>query len=158
VKLSQVGAADGTWLVETIRRTTYSKQVTVDLVKPVPTLPEPKGQRQRAGTSGSRCSWRHTWATRRRGSRARRVPRSSSGSGRDEGVSSKTDLFVRTALAQQGKPYVYGASGPNSWDCSGFVQWLAGQVGISFSKPVSSAGGDLPQPGHDVDGGAGEAH
>jgi cell wall-associated NlpC family hydrolase len=32
-----------------------------------------------------------------------------------------SERFVQLAYAQRGKPYVYGARGPNSWDCSGFV-------------------------------------
>ena len=33
---------------------------------------------------------------------------------------------VQTAYAQVGKPYVYGASGPNSFDCSGLVIYCYG--------------------------------
>jgi cell wall-associated NlpC family hydrolase len=35
-----------------------------------------------------------------------------------------------------GKPYVYGAAGPNAFDCSGLTQYLAGVMG--FSIPRSS--------------------
>ncbi|KAA9164065.1 NlpC/P60 family protein [Amycolatopsis acidicola] len=39
---------------------------------------------------------------------------------------------VSFALAQQGKPYVWGAKGPDSYDCSGLVlaAWAAAGVGI----------------------------
>ncbi|MDI5963530.1 NlpC/P60 family protein [Streptomyces sp. SL13] len=33
-----------------------------------------------------------------------------------------------------GSPYVYGATGPSSFDCSGFVQWSYAQVGISLPR------------------------
>jgi peptidoglycan DL-endopeptidase CwlO len=33
-----------------------------------------------------------------------------------------------------GSPYVYGATGPNAFDCSGFVQWSYAQVGISLPR------------------------
>lgn len=40
--------------------------------------------------------------------------------------------FLRIAEAQTGKPYVWGAEGPDSFDCSGLVKWALGQVGVSF--------------------------
>jgi peptidoglycan DL-endopeptidase CwlO len=39
---------------------------------------------------------------------------------------------LRTALEQRGKPYVWGAAGPNSFDCSGLVMWAFAQEGISL--------------------------
>ncbi|MFF0308658.1 NlpC/P60 family protein [Streptosporangium sp. NPDC004379] len=39
---------------------------------------------------------------------------------------------VRWALTQQLKPYVWGAEGPNSFDCSGLVLWAYQKVGISL--------------------------
>jgi cell wall-associated NlpC family hydrolase len=39
---------------------------------------------------------------------------------------------VRAALTQRGKPYVWGAAGPNSYDCSGLVVWAFAQEGISL--------------------------
>ena len=51
---------------------------------------------------------------------------SSSGSGSSSGVSASVYAAVQTAYAQVGKPYVYGASGPNSFDCSGLVIYCYG--------------------------------
>ena len=63
-------------------------------------------------------------------------------------------VAVNTALAQQGKPYVWAGAGPNSFDCSGLVQYAYAAAGISLphssrmqstiGTPVSRA--DL-QPG-----------
>jgi cell wall-associated NlpC family hydrolase len=39
---------------------------------------------------------------------------------------------VQYALAQQGKPYVFAASGPSSFDCSGLVMAAWSQVGVSL--------------------------
>jgi len=39
---------------------------------------------------------------------------------------------VRAALTQRGKPYVWGAAGPDSYDCSGLVVWAFAQEGISL--------------------------
>jgi cell wall-associated NlpC family hydrolase len=35
--------------------------------------------------------------------------------------------FAETALTKLGKPYVWGATGPNQFDCSGLVDWSAQQ-------------------------------
>jgi peptidoglycan DL-endopeptidase CwlO len=45
---------------------------------------------------------------------------------------------VSTALAQQGKPYVWAAAGPNSFDCSGLVQYAYAAAGISLPHSSSA--------------------
>lgn len=40
--------------------------------------------------------------------------------------------FIRLVLAQEGKQYVWGAEGPNTFDCSGLIMWALGQIGIPF--------------------------
>ena len=40
---------------------------------------------------------------------------------------------VRAAMTRIGAPYEWGAAGPSSFDCSGFVVWSYNQVGISVS-------------------------
>ena len=69
-------------------------------------------------------------------------------------VSSAAQTAVNTALAQVGDRYVYGATGPNSFDCSGLTSFSYKAAGISlprtskaqstFGTPVSK--GNL-QPG-----------
>jgi cell wall-associated NlpC family hydrolase len=39
---------------------------------------------------------------------------------------------IQQALSQVGAPYVWGASGPNSFDCSGLVKWAYGRSGVSL--------------------------
>jgi cell wall-associated NlpC family hydrolase len=41
-------------------------------------------------------------------------------------------IAVNTALAQQGKPYVWGGAGPSSYDCSGLVQYAYARAGIAL--------------------------
>jgi cell wall-associated NlpC family hydrolase len=41
---------------------------------------------------------------------------------------------VNAALSRLGAPYVWGATGPNSFDCSGLTQWAYGQAGISIPR------------------------
>ncbi|MEU6858230.1 NlpC/P60 family protein [Glycomyces sp. NPDC046736] len=39
---------------------------------------------------------------------------------------------VKFALDQRGEPYVWGAAGPNSWDCSGLILGAYAQLGITL--------------------------
>lgn len=41
-------------------------------------------------------------------------------------ASGSSNGAVNRAMAQLGKPYVYGAAGANAFDCSGLVQWAFG--------------------------------
>jgi cell wall-associated NlpC family hydrolase len=45
---------------------------------------------------------------------------------------------IRTALAQVGKPYVFGAAGPNGFDCSGLTMFAYAAAGISLPHSSSS--------------------
>lgn len=47
---------------------------------------------------------------------------------------------VNTAIAQTGKPYVYGASGPDSFDCSGLLYYSFKQNGYSVPRAIRNAG------------------
>lgn len=49
-------------------------------------------------------------------------------------VQNRARIAVRFALAQRGKPYVYGASGPHSYDCSGLVKAAWRYAGISLPR------------------------
>ena len=42
--------------------------------------------------------------------------------------------FLNSALSRQGLPYVWGAAGPKSFDCSGLVQWALAQAGIRMPR------------------------
>jgi cell wall-associated NlpC family hydrolase len=65
-----------------------------------------------------------------------------------------TDLpakMARKALTKLGSPYVWGAAGPTTFDCSGLVVWAYGQVG----KPgLPHYTGDLYQLGTKVSRGS----
>ncbi|WP_054812138.1 NlpC/P60 family protein [Nocardia arizonensis] len=41
---------------------------------------------------------------------------------------------LAAATTQVGKPYEWGGVGPNSWDCSGLVQWAFRQVGVRLPR------------------------
>ena len=42
--------------------------------------------------------------------------------------------LIDTAKSYIGTPYVYGGSTPSGFDCSGFVKYVYGQIGISLSR------------------------
>ncbi|WP_255256409.1 C40 family peptidase [Mycobacterium avium] len=41
---------------------------------------------------------------------------------------------VKAALSKLGRPYVWGAKGPNVFDCSGLTQWAWGQAGVKLGN------------------------
>lgn len=43
-------------------------------------------------------------------------------------------VAVDAALGRRGSPYVWGATGPNQFDCSGLTQWAYAQAGISIPR------------------------
>lgn len=49
-------------------------------------------------------------------------------------ASSSGSTIVAIAMQYQGAAYVYGATGPNAFDCSGFVQYVYAQAGISLPR------------------------
>jgi cell wall-associated NlpC family hydrolase len=55
-----------------------------------------------------------------------------SSSGGGGGGSSIGEGAVQAALTRVGDPYVWGAAGPNAFDCSGLVMWSYAQVGVSL--------------------------
>ena len=45
---------------------------------------------------------------------------------------------LQAALSRLGDPYVWGAVGPNDFDCSGLVMWAYAQVGMSLPHYTGS--------------------
>ena len=50
----------------------------------------------------------------------------------------KAAQALRLAMTKIGRPYVWGAAGPNAFDCSGLVMWAYKQVGISLPHYTGS--------------------
>lgn len=84
---------------------------------------------------------------------------SSTGSGSSSGSSSGSAVIplpisspaglvaLAAATTQTGKPYLWGGVGPNSWDCSGLVQWAFRQAGVQLprvSQDQAWAGTPIP--------------
>ena len=53
-------------------------------------------------------------------------------------VSGSAANLIAIASSKIGCPYVWGAKGPNSFDCSGFVYWCLNQAGVGVSYMTSS--------------------
>ena len=51
--------------------------------------------------------------------------------------SASVSALLKVAKSKLGAPYVYGAKGPNAFDCSGYVYWCLNQVGIKQSYTTS---------------------
>lgn len=48
------------------------------------------------------------------------------------GTGQQGEKIIEAAKSKQGCAYVYGAAGPNTFDCSGLTQWCYKQVGIDL--------------------------
>ncbi len=44
------------------------------------------------------------------------------------------DRVVAEAARHDGKDYEYGATGPDAFDCSGYVQYVFGQLGVELPR------------------------
>jgi cell wall-associated NlpC family hydrolase len=58
------------------------------------------------------------------------------GTGQTGAALTTTQLIamLKAAVSRVGLPYVWGAAGPNSFDCSGLVQWSFAQAGILMPR------------------------
>ncbi|MDU7361780.1 MAG: NlpC/P60 family protein [Propionibacteriaceae bacterium] len=78
-----------------------------------------------AARSTSRATTRDAAAPQDDGSEAPAVPAPNG---------DRAQTVISTALAQVGKRYVHGATGPNSFDCSGLTTYAFRQVGVSLPR------------------------
>ncbi|HUK68615.1 MAG TPA: C40 family peptidase [Streptosporangiaceae bacterium] len=47
---------------------------------------------------------------------------------------SQVTTMLRAAVSRQGMPYLWGGSGPTTFDCSGLVQWSFARAGIAMPR------------------------
>ncbi|MFE5289682.1 NlpC/P60 family protein [Nocardia sp. NPDC056611] len=59
---------------------------------------------------------------------------SASGSAQLPIASPRAMAALALAGTQTGKPYEWGGTGPDAWDCSGLVQWAFRSVGINLPR------------------------
>ncbi len=55
----------------------------------------------------------------------------------------RSEAAITAAMTKLGAPYVYGAAGPDSFDCSGLTQWAFRQAGLVIPRTTGdqAAGG-----------------
>jgi cell wall-associated NlpC family hydrolase len=54
-------------------------------------------------------------------------------------------VFLKAAESRLGLPYVWGAAGPNSFDCSGLVQWSLARAGVVMPRVAADQARTGPQ-------------
>ncbi|WP_168929826.1 NlpC/P60 family protein [Nocardioides sp. GY 10127] len=132
ITVADAGPADGNWLVSDFTRTTVSTRGTLTLVRGKHEFSEAaavgKGDRGEKGYAAGRDS----------------------GSGTNYADVPFLRRMVDYALKQEGKPYVWGASGPNSFDCSGLVQAATAYAGKTLGKPSETQWGTIVAKNMDV--------
>ncbi|AKK25414.1 C40 family peptidase [Mycobacterium sp. EPa45] len=99
----------------------------------------PVAQREllRRRASRLRAQHAHVLAARRRARRRLALLRAMGYRTRRRSVpvpNSRAALAVRAALSRLGCPYVWGATGPDRFDCSGLVKWAYAQAGIRLDR------------------------
>ncbi|MBF6278762.1 MULTISPECIES: C40 family peptidase, partial [Nocardia] len=61
------------------------------------------------------------------------------------GTSAKAQQAIQTALSKLGAPYVWGAEGPNQFDCSGLTQYAAKSAGVNIPRTADQQYQQLPK-------------
>lgn len=55
---------------------------------------------------------------------------------------------IAKARSRAGSPYVYGATGPHAFDCSGLTQWVYGKVGKRLPRTSDAQAGAVRRVRH----------
>lgn len=90
-------------------------------------------------SSGSSSSGNRTQTAQNSGgSSGSKNNNSGSGAPSTGTATGSASALISVASSKLGCPYVWGAKGPNAFDCSGFVYWCLNQVGVRQSYLTSS--------------------
>ncbi len=152
------GPASGRWLIASYDRELTRTRAEIGLVRERPSLMEPPPSAEAAATgdqgqvdflpyangapAGRPTTGRGASGEGYLDAAARQSRANGTAGGRPSSVraadAGPREQMLSYALAQQGKPYVWGASGPNSFDCSGLVQCATRAGGRELAKPSAS--------------------
>lgn len=66
--------------------------------------------------------------------------------GSSQPASARAEVVLAAARAQVGKPYVWGSTGPGSFDCSGLTRWAYAAAGIGLPRTSRQQWGVGPHP------------
>lgn len=145
-----VGPAGGLWLAESFTRKLTRTQGTLTLVSGRPSLEEEPPEGAEDGDQGDPdfVPGRETTSGTAGGLLSGIVGKV--GAVASGGGGAARERMLSYALAQKGKPYVWGASGPKSFDCSGLVQEATRAGGKVLTKPVTSQWAALKAAGKTI--------
>lgn len=62
------------------------------------------------------------------------LPGPGDGPGHEAAPGARAAAAVAAARSALGRPYVWGATGPNGFDCSGLMQWAYAQAGVGLPR------------------------
>lgn len=99
-------------------------QLLVDMTRMLLTLMAPGQTGASTGQSGAQ----------RAGSSAPLADAKATSQPSSEAGGSKVQKFIDAALGKQGTRYVFGAAGPDTFDCSGLVAWALKQAGSKVGR------------------------
>ncbi|MCA1781993.1 MAG: C40 family peptidase [Dermatophilaceae bacterium] len=141
IEIEKSGPADGKWLVSSIRRDVFSLTVTIELTQPQPELPEPEPQAESSvserGESGY-GSPEDLAIGALAGVSSGALPSAPSAPSAPSGGTVPGGLYVNRvvslALAQRGKPYIWGGKTTRGFDCSGLVSHATRLAGRELSS------------------------
>ncbi|WP_236540524.1 C40 family peptidase [Spiractinospora alimapuensis] len=88
-----------------------------------------------------------TWTEHDRPDEPEEPPAFGIGGGVEIGDVDHEDLLtvIEWAVAQQGKPYLWGGNGPDAFDCSGLIQQAYLQVGVNIPRTTTTMWPALPE-------------
>ena len=119
----------------TVGKNTYIALFSDEAVrsaKPVSATPEPTATPKPTKTPRPGSSTPKPTNTPRPGSS---TPKPTNGTGNT--TEERINNFIKIAKSKLGCPYVRGAKGPDSFDCSGFVYWCLNKAGVQQSYMTS---------------------
>lgn len=105
----------------------------------IPDTPIAQREAMRRRAARLRAQHAHVLAARRKSRKHRSRWRPTRYRARHHGLRlppphGRAGIAVRAALSRLGRPYVWGATGPDQFDCSGLTQWAYARAGIHLDR------------------------
>ncbi|MCA1781806.1 MAG: C40 family peptidase [Dermatophilaceae bacterium] len=139
VEIVDAGPADGKWLIQQVNRDIFSLTTNIDLIQPSPELPEPEPQAAPEAAERGESGY----------GPQEQLLLSAGGAGGSTGLSDSSapapttstigsgppvGNVVSAALAQRGKPYIWGGKTTRGFDCSGLVSHATRLAGRTLAS------------------------